>query len=204
MKALRKEREKQERREEIFNAAKTVFAKKGFSQTTMEEVAERAKLSKGAIYLYFKSKEDLLISLIENYLDKLTILIKNIAESKKSPFEKINNIVMQILSYLQMNKEFTCIFSPERGEFLHKMQKKTVRDRTLSKLQNQTMLIAQVIKEGIKLNVFRNIDPYISASAIFAMIHTIIAGAIIYETTPSKKEIQTIIDIFLNGIKAAR
>lgn len=201
MRTSRKEREKQERREEIFDAAKVVFARKGFAATTMEEVAEKAQLSKGAVYLYFKSKEDLLISLIENYLDNLTLLIKNIVESKKTPVDKLGKIVLQILSYLQTNKEFTCIFSPERGEFLHKMQKKTIRERTLSKLQNQTMLIAQSIQEGIRLKVFRKIDPLTAASAIFGMIHTIIATSIIYERPASKKAAQTIIDMFLNGIK---
>ncbi|MDD2891000.1 MAG: TetR/AcrR family transcriptional regulator [bacterium] len=197
---VRKEREKQERREEIFNAAKVIFALKGFEKATMEEIAEKAELSKGAIYLHFKSKDELFIDLVENYLDKLTALIRDIVESKKPPFEKITEVVMQIISYLYTNKEFVSIFSPERGEFLHKMQVKRVRDRTLSKLQNQTILIARVIKEGIESGVFKNIDPHASAYILFGMIHTTIAGLIIYEKKTFKKEAKLIIDMFLTGI----
>lgn len=57
--AERKEREKQQRREEIIQAAEKVFFSKGFEKSTMDDIAERAELSKGTLYLYFKSKEDL-------------------------------------------------------------------------------------------------------------------------------------------------
>ena len=57
--AERKEREKQQRREEIIQAAEEVFFSKGFDRSTMDDVAEQAELSKGTLYLYFISKEDL-------------------------------------------------------------------------------------------------------------------------------------------------
>ena len=55
----RKEREKEHRREEILAAAQAVFFEKGLQNSTMDEIAERAELSKGTLYLYYKSKEDL-------------------------------------------------------------------------------------------------------------------------------------------------
>ena len=53
----RKEREKLQRREDILNAAERVFFSKGHKNSTMDDVAEEAELSKGTLYLYFKSKE---------------------------------------------------------------------------------------------------------------------------------------------------
>jgi AcrR family transcriptional regulator len=55
----RKEREKEQRRNNILDAAEKVFFKLGFDNATMDDVAEMAELSKGTIYLYFSSKEDL-------------------------------------------------------------------------------------------------------------------------------------------------
>ena len=55
--AERKEREKRNRENQILDAAEEVFAEKGFRNTTIDDIAERAELSKGTIYLYFKSKE---------------------------------------------------------------------------------------------------------------------------------------------------
>ena len=57
--AERKEREKQQRKEEIIQAAESVFYSLGLDQATMDDIAAKAELSKGTLYLYFRSKEDL-------------------------------------------------------------------------------------------------------------------------------------------------
>ncbi|MCG8419379.1 MAG: TetR/AcrR family transcriptional regulator [Proteobacteria bacterium] len=61
----RKKQERQARRRLIQEAAREIFAAKGYAKTSIEQVAQRASLSVGAIYLYFRSKEDLYMSLIE-------------------------------------------------------------------------------------------------------------------------------------------
>ncbi|MBS0001025.1 MAG: TetR/AcrR family transcriptional regulator [Cyclobacteriaceae bacterium] len=61
----RKEREKENRRNEILDAAEKVFFKKGIDFSTMDEVAEQAELSKGTLYLYFKSKEDIRFAIFQ-------------------------------------------------------------------------------------------------------------------------------------------
>jgi AcrR family transcriptional regulator len=58
----RKEREKEQRREEILDAAQKIFFAKGLQTATMDEIAEAAELSKGTLYLYYKSKEDLYLA----------------------------------------------------------------------------------------------------------------------------------------------
>lgn len=66
----RKQQERQARRRRIQRAAREVFAEKGYAKTSIEQVARRATLSVGAIYLYFRSKEDLYISLLEETLEQ--------------------------------------------------------------------------------------------------------------------------------------
>ncbi len=58
----RKEREKEQRRQEILDAAKQVFFAKSLQDATMDEIAEKAELSKSTLYLYYKSKEDLFLA----------------------------------------------------------------------------------------------------------------------------------------------
>jgi Transcriptional regulator len=67
----RREREKEERRQSILQAAREVFLEKGFFRATMDDVAERAEVSKGTLYLYFESKETLLAHLLLEGLDSL-------------------------------------------------------------------------------------------------------------------------------------
>ncbi len=64
--AMRKQREKEQRTTSILQAAETLFAKKGYQQTSMEEIADLAEISPGTIYFYFKNKEDLLIKLMDD------------------------------------------------------------------------------------------------------------------------------------------
>ncbi len=64
----RKAQERQARRRRIQEAARTVFAERGYAGASIELIARAAQLSVGAIYLYFRSKEDLYVSLIEDAL----------------------------------------------------------------------------------------------------------------------------------------
>jgi AcrR family transcriptional regulator len=61
--AERKEREKEQRKNDIVDAAERIFFKKGHEEATMDDVAEEAELSKGTLYLYFKNKEDLYLAI---------------------------------------------------------------------------------------------------------------------------------------------
>lgn len=63
--AERKEREKEQRRNLILDAAERVFFSRGMEFSTMDEVAEEAELSKGTLYLYFRSKEDIRFAIFQ-------------------------------------------------------------------------------------------------------------------------------------------
>ncbi len=63
--ALRRQRERENRYQTIYEAAERLFAKQGYHKTSMEQVADRAEVSVGTVYFYFKNKEDLLIHLID-------------------------------------------------------------------------------------------------------------------------------------------
>lgn len=73
----RKAQERQARRRRIQEAARTVFAERGYSGASIELIARAAQLSVGAIYLYFRSKEDLYVSLVE---DTLTVFDVEMAQ----------------------------------------------------------------------------------------------------------------------------
>ena len=83
--AERKQREKDARIKHIQNSAVAVFYKKGYGETTMEEIAQTAELSKATIYLYFKSKDDLYYGIVEPALSKLSRKLVRIAASRDEP-----------------------------------------------------------------------------------------------------------------------
>ncbi len=69
--AARRQREREERRTSILDAAHTVFSSKGFEQSKMGDIATQAELSKGTLYLYFKSKDDLFTALATRTLGSI-------------------------------------------------------------------------------------------------------------------------------------
>src|SRR5210317_209582 len=80
----RKEREKGRRRQQIMVAAKRVFSNKGFSKTTMEDIAKEAELSPGTLYLYFKNKDELFSSLSIRILQYLNIRLEHVVNEKSN------------------------------------------------------------------------------------------------------------------------
>lgn len=79
--AKRRAREKQERRVTIVDAAEKVFSDKGFEQATMDDIAAAAELSKGTLYLYFKSKDDLFAALSSRVVESAVHDFENLATS---------------------------------------------------------------------------------------------------------------------------
>ena len=71
----RRERERLMRRREILEAARAVFAEKGYTNATLDEVAQRAEYGKGTIYNYFDSKDDLLLAIFDEMYDETLALI---------------------------------------------------------------------------------------------------------------------------------
>ena len=87
--AERKEREKKQRREEIISAAQEVFFEKGFDGATMDDVAERAELSKGTLYLYFKSKDDLQLAISRRSIKLLEEYTREVENESGNALQKL-------------------------------------------------------------------------------------------------------------------
>lgn len=86
----RKQQERLARRRRIQRAARSVFAEKGYAKTSIEQIAREASLSVGAIYLYFRSKEDLYVSLLEETLDLFDTELGQIRSAEElSPDQKL-------------------------------------------------------------------------------------------------------------------
>ena len=77
----RRERRSAELRERLFHAALTLFAKKGFSETTVEDITEAADVGKGTFFNYFPSKDHILLAFSEMQLASLEIVVEEIRQS---------------------------------------------------------------------------------------------------------------------------
>ncbi len=89
--AQRREREREKRYQSILDAAETLFAKEGFPKASMERIADSAEVSVGAVYFYFKNKEDLLVHLLDQIGYKLRKFLGTEFEKTGESFEGFRN-----------------------------------------------------------------------------------------------------------------
>lgn len=93
-------RRKAERPDEIIAAALEVFVEKGFAAARLEDIAARAGVSKGAIYLYFATKEDIFRAVVEQSLAPNLQTVKNVAADGQTPFPELLKIFAATVSHL--------------------------------------------------------------------------------------------------------
>ena len=99
----RRERERLVRRQEIIEAARTAFARKGFTDTTLDDVAELAEFGKGTLYNYFENKEALFASVLQDSFDRVMAIAREALAAERSFEEKIDRFVSEELRYFIEN-----------------------------------------------------------------------------------------------------
>jgi AcrR family transcriptional regulator len=104
--AERKEREKEQRRQEIISAAEKVFFKRGIDNSTMDDVAEKAELSKATLYLYFSSKDEIYSAILTKNQEKLFRSIRNATEQLTDTREKITALISNFISFQKKNPDY--------------------------------------------------------------------------------------------------
>src|SRR3990172_8130865 len=106
----RREEERRQRRETILAAAKQVYSQKGFLAATIEDIAAAARVSVGAIYLYFKSKEELYVSLLFESMEMFTAELTKILHSRRRPDRKLRDAWDYFYRFRQEFPEYYRVF----------------------------------------------------------------------------------------------
>lgn len=145
----RKEREREERQHEILKAARSVFLKHGFEQTSMDMVAEKSQLAKGTLYLYFKSKEELYISLVESDIEQLNSNVAEVLTDKIDAETKLLNATKVYYEFARDNGQyFKILMALSAGLFTEK-----VDTERLHRIKNRRFEIMDVIEQAFRQGV---------------------------------------------------
>ncbi len=112
--ALRRQREKEQKYNTILKAAETLFAQKGYHQTSIDEIADLAEVSTGSVYFYFKNKEDLLITLMQEIGHQLRKLLGDELKRADYSLDSFKNISFAFLrNFCGSHPEWMAIFFRE-------------------------------------------------------------------------------------------
>jgi len=160
---------KLETRDRILEAAEVLFSKKGYYDTSMDEIVKQSGLSKGGIYEYFGSKEDLFLGLkdklVESSLNELKSTFEP-SDTARIKLEKAADIVFT--SMVGASKE-ACRMSLEFGVLAPRIKSlQRSRDNQLRAVHD---FVFKIVKEGVESGEFRSeIDPDSAACIIVGMV----------------------------------
>ncbi len=170
----RKEREKLARREAIIASAQEIFFAKGFNATTMDEIAHKAELSKGTLYLYFGSKEELYVSVMSEGLNILFDRVKEAFAQDLPPDQKIRKLGEVYYRYYLDYREYSRIFFfLEHKDVSKSLPRELVQD-SIDKGKHFFQLLEGVIQKGIEQGIFAPIDPRKAAVAFWGATNGIL------------------------------
>ncbi len=155
-----------DKRDRILKAAVKVFARTGFHATRVSEVAKAAGVADGTIYLYFKSKEELLVSLFEDRVEKLLAHMNEQLPKEPNAPARLRAIIDMQLGLLEGERELAEVITVILRQST-RLMKELAAPHFLAYLD----AIAKVIAEGQAKGDFRrDISPHIAARAIFGAL----------------------------------
>jgi len=200
-KISRKEREYLTNREGILSSAEKVFAAKGFFPTTMSDIAREAEFGTGTLYKYFKSKEELYFTLIDERVEEMSRLVKAELSQKTSAIERIKKVLGLQFEFIERNRDFFKIYISERSRF-----EWTVKDNLgkgiHEKMVTYIQLLGEVMRQGIKEKEFKPINPIDLAHALVGIVNSFVFEWLISrETYPLVSKVDAVLEIFLGGVK---
>ncbi|HTY37896.1 MAG TPA: TetR/AcrR family transcriptional regulator [Bacteroidota bacterium] len=156
----RKEREKEQRREEILDAAEKVFFEKGLNVATMDEIAEKAELSKGTLYLYYKSKEDLYLAVIMRGLEILHEMFKVRASTTDSTATKLVALWDAYLAFFNNHREHFRMIHFLQSPHFHKQVSEEMKQSCTLLNRRIWDTVNAIFRRGVEEEILRpNLNP---------------------------------------------
>ncbi len=151
------------RRHEVLDAVRRIFARLGYAAVNVEKIAKEAGMAKGTIYLYFKSKEEIIAAVIASDANRM---IKDIADAKTFA-ERLTVFLNQYLAHLQSNKNLVRIYFPN---FQSRGSRQARTSKGIDKRFSRAVdIMRQCLEQAIAAGELRVVPVEPAAFTIFAL-----------------------------------
>lgn len=190
----------EERKAQIINAAEDVFTQKGFNEARMDDIADETGLSKGTLYLYFKSKDDLIIAILDRMFQREMKQMEGLDQAGLSAADAIwkmtEAVTNNILGFVRL--------VPIVYQFLALAFRNKYVQKALKKYINQYIdMITPIIEQGIKSGEFRKVNAREVAIAMSAIIEgTLLLWVYDRDLVEPEKHIRSGVKLLLEGVQA--
>jgi len=190
----------EERKNQILEAALAVFARLGFQQTRMDDIAEQAGLSKGALYLYYKSKDAIIAALLKYFFTQEFKRLQAFVESDHEV--SVHDQLMALTRQLAAAMHWMARLMPIAFEFYAIAGRdQEVRQFLQEYYHDYRRELARLIQRGIERDEFRTIDAQATATTLAALYEGL---ALLYFVDPEAhrwtEQVETSVRLLLEGV----
>ena len=155
----------EDKRRAILDAALRVFAQRGFASARISDIAAAAGIGKGTIYLYYSSKEDLLMGVLESCVDEILTMIDELVVSHVSPVEGLRRFFDTALELVSSNVELLDLF--EQRIFLSDTR---LRARGTAFFHSMIERVVSKLTPDVKGDLVLDYDMEIIATAVIGAL----------------------------------
>jgi AcrR family transcriptional regulator len=158
----------EERRNQILEAAMAVFARQGFDQARMDDIAQEVGLSKGALYLYFKSKDAIISAILQFFFSRAMKKLQGFLESEEPP--SVREQLLRLNQYYIAEMKWMVSLLPLSFEFYAvAARQKAVRQFLKQYFKDYREVLTALVQRGIDRGEFRPMQAERVAIAIAAL-----------------------------------
>jgi AcrR family transcriptional regulator len=194
MKAIK---EKTDKRDAILHAAWGLIRHYGYNKTTIDDIAREAKVGKGTVYLYFKSKKEIMLALTDLTNERITRQLERIASESKPPEERIRACVLYRLMTL-----FDLVNRYPHSEDVIASILPEIVERLDRYVRRHGELLGQIVREGCSAGILAAEDPE-AAGQLLANLFEFMTPP--YYRFNSRKSLERfagkVVDLMLTGLK---
>lgn len=165
----------EERKAQIFQAALTCFSRKGYHQTTMDDIVAESGLSKGALYWYFESKKELFLSLFQEVMGQFSQTWESIVNEKASATDKL---LSSLALFRTEFKEFVPFFGVLMEAWALTLHDEDVENLTRELYEPYLDIMTRIVEEGITSGEFRVVSSQATALVVMTLFFDGIALAL--------------------------
>ncbi|MEO7134190.1 MAG: TetR/AcrR family transcriptional regulator [Vicinamibacterales bacterium] len=187
-----------EKRDLILKAATKVFAQNGYFNSQVADVARVAGVAAGTVYLYFKGKDDLLVSIFERSMNDVLGEARAAVDGIADPAERLQKIARLHLDRLGRDRDLAVVFQVELRQSVKFMERFSE-----TFLQDYFQLIRQAIADGQQGGAFRkDISATTSTKIFFGALDEMATNWVLSRRKYDlRAEADAVVDLFINGVK---
>jgi TetR/AcrR family transcriptional regulator, fatty acid metabolism regulator protein len=181
------------RKKKIIQVATQLFSEKSYHDVTIDEVAAKAGIAKGTIYLYFESKEKLYLEILEYGFESIESLIENEVAKTDPASEKLKKVLRLIFGFYRQNLDVLRILSRDETHLIREHYQFTEHWR-----ERRIKLYEKILEKGVKEGSFRPINTKLLALIIFGLVRSVM---FFYKTDKSAEEMaEEVLSVVESGI----